>query len=291
MHRRGFLFACTMGALSLAIGPAAAQQALRPAKLRVALLPDENASTLIQNAQPLKKYLEAVLKKDIELIVTTDYSSMIEAMRFGRIEIAYFGPLSYVLAKSKARGIEPFAVGVSKGSPTYKSVIIARAGGAVASLADIKGKTMGYGDVASTSSHLIPRALLARHGLLGDTDYKFVYLGAHDAVARAVQAGQVNAGGLSQDIFNVLLAKGTIDGNKVIVLAESDPIPNYPIVMQGTLDPDLKAAIKSAFLALKDAEVLKTFRAEGFVATDDRAYDILRETAKILNLDLSTFKG
>jgi len=291
MQRRRFLLACTMGGLSLTLGKAAAQQAQHPSKLRVALLPDENASTLIQNAQPLKKYLEGVLKKDIELIVTTDYSSMIEAMRFGRIEIAYFGPLSYVLAKSKAPGIEPFAVGVTKGSPTYKSVIVARAGGQVASLADIKGKTMGYGDVASTSSHLIPRALLARNGLLGDTDYKFVYLGAHDAVARAVQAGQVSAGGLSQDIFQVLLAKGTIDGNRVIVLAESDPIPNYPIVMQGTLDPDLKAAIKSAFLALKDAEVLKTFRAEAFAATDDRAYDILRETAKILNLDLSTFKG
>ena len=83
MHRRGFLISGAMGGLSLAIGPAAAQQAQRPSKLRVALLPDENASTLIQNAQPLKKYLEAALKKDIELIVTTDYSSMIEAMRFG----------------------------------------------------------------------------------------------------------------------------------------------------------------------------------------------------------------
>ena len=62
-----------------------------PSKLRVALLPDENAATLIQNAQPLKTYLEKTLSKDIELIVTTDYSSMIEAMRFGRIEIAYFG--------------------------------------------------------------------------------------------------------------------------------------------------------------------------------------------------------
>jgi len=48
-----------------------------PARLRVALLPDENAATLIQNAQPLKRYLETTLKKDIELVVTTDYSSMI----------------------------------------------------------------------------------------------------------------------------------------------------------------------------------------------------------------------
>ena len=73
-----------------------------PSRLRVALLPDENASTLIQNAQPLKAYLEKTLGKEIEIVVTTDYSSMIEAMRFGRIEVAYFGPFSYVLAKSRA---------------------------------------------------------------------------------------------------------------------------------------------------------------------------------------------
>ena len=291
MERRSFLLACTVAGLSVAIGPARAQQAQNPSRLRVALLPDENASTLIQNAQPLKKYLEQVLKKDIELIVTTDYSSMIEAMRFGRIEVAYFGPLSYVLAKSKAPAIEPFAVGVTKGSPTYKSVIVTHADGSLKSLADIKGKMMGYGDFASTSSHLIPRALLARNGMLGDKDYKFAHLGAHDAVARAVQSGQVQAGGLSQEIFKTLVAKGTIDGSKVIVLAESDPIPNYPMVMQGSLAADLKAAIKTAFVELKDQEVLKTFRAEGFAATDDNAYNILRDTAKVLNLDLSKFKG
>ena len=83
------------------------------------------------------------------------------------------------------------------------------------SLADIKGKMVGFGDFASTSSHLIPRALLARNGLFGDTDYKYVLLGAHDAVARAVQSGQVQAGGLSQEIFKSLVAKGSIDGSKI----------------------------------------------------------------------------
>ena len=291
MERRSFLLACTIGGLGLAMGSAIAKEEQNPASLRVALLPDENASTIIQNALPLKKYLEQALGKDIELIVTTDYSSMIEAMRFGRIEVAYFGPLSYVLAKSKAPGIEPFAVGVSKGSATYKSVIVTRLDGPVKSLADIKGRMMGYGDFASTSSHLIPRALLARNGLFGDTDYKFVLLGAHDAVARAVQSGQVQAGGLSQEIFKSLVAKGSIDGEKVIVLAESDPIPNYPMVMQGYLASELKSAISKAFLELNDKEILKTFRAEAFTPTDDRAYDILRETAKLLDLDLSKVKG
>jgi phosphonate transport system substrate-binding protein len=285
MNRRFFLggAATALAASSL---PAFAQSK-DPSKLRVALLPEENAATLIQNAQPLKAYLEKTLGKDIELIVTTDYSSMIEAMRFGRIEIAYFGPFSYVLAKSKAPNIEPFAVGIEKGSPTYNSIIIAQAGGPVATLADIKGKPFGYGDQASTSSHLIPRAHLLKNGLDGAKDYKVVHLGAHDAVARAVQNGQVPAGALSKAIYESLVARKIIDADKIKVLAITDPIPNYPMTMQGDLAPALKDKIRKAFLEVKDPAVLKSFRVEGFAATDDKAYDILRDTAKILDLDLA----
>jgi phosphonate transport system substrate-binding protein len=286
MNRRNFLGGVATAAVSVAF---ASNRALaqNPAKLRVALLPDENASTLIQNAQPLKAYLEKTLSKAIELVVTTDYSSMIEAMRFGRIEVAYFGPFSYVLAKSKAPDIEPFAVGIERGQPFYNSIIISQAGGPVKALADIKGKNVGFGDQASTSSHLMPRAFLLRSGLEGNKDYRVVHLGTHDAVARAVQNGQVHAGALSKAIFENLIARKTIDSAKLHTVAITPPIPNYPMVMQGKLDPALKAAIRSAFLDLKDRAILKTFRAEGFAATDDKAYDVLRETAKILNLDLS----
>lgn len=266
-------------------------QSRDPAKLRVALLPDENASTLIQNAQPLKLYLERTLKKEIELIVTTDYSSMIEAMRFGRIEIAYFGPFSYVLAKSRAPEIEAFAVGVERGAPFYNSILIATAGGPVKTLADVRGKPFGFGDQASTSSHLAPRAyLLNKAGLDGEKDYKPVHLGTHDAVARAVQAGQVPAGALSKAIYDTLVARNTIDATKIVQLDLSPPIPNYPIVMQGNLAPALKQSIRSAFLDMKDREVLKSFRVEAFAPTDDKAYDVLRETAKVLKLDLAKMK-
>jgi phosphonate transport system substrate-binding protein len=285
MNRRSFLGGVATAAVSATFASRALAQ--NPSRLRVALLPDENAATLIQNAQPLKSYLEKTLKKPIELVVTTDYSSMIEAMRFGRIEIAYFGPFSYVLAKSKAPDIEPFAVGVERGQPFYNSIIISQASGPVKAIADIKGKNFGYGDQASTSSHLIPRAFLLRNGLEGNKDYRVVHLGTHDAVARAVQNGQVQAGALSKAIFENLVNRKTIDGAKIHTVAVTPPIPNYPMVMQGKLDPALKAAIRSAFLELKDTGVLKTFRAEGFAATNDQAYDVLRETAKILNLDLS----
>lgn len=285
MDRRSFLYGT---AAALTFAPLAVQAMdADPKTLRVALLPDENASTLIQNAQPLKGYLERTLGKDIEIVVTTDYSSMIEAMRFGRIEIAYFGGFSYVLAKSKAPEIEAFAVGVEKGRPTYQSILIANADGPVKTVEDIRGKPFGFGDQASTSSHLAPRAhLLKKYKLEGNKDYKVVHLGTHDAVARAVQSGQIPAGALSEQIYRALVARKTIDETKLRQLDLSDPIPNYPVTLQGYLKPELKAAIVKAFLEIKDPTVLKSFRVEGFAAADDKAYDILRDTAKILQLDL-----
>ena len=266
-------------------------QGADPDTLKVALLPDESASTIIQNNQGLKTYLEQGLGKRIELVVTTDYSSMIEAMRFKRIDLAYFGPLSYVLAKSRSPEIEPFAALVSGGQPTYTSYLIANVAAGIARPEDVKGKTVGFGDTASTSSHLIPRALLKNAGLEAGQDYSFQHLGTHDAVARAVQAGHVQAGGLSKPIFTSLVEKKSIDPAKIKVVAESRPIPNYPWTVRGDLALNLKEKIKAAFLEMKDPAILKPFKAESFAPITDADYDVLRETAKLLNIDLTKVKG
>jgi phosphonate transport system substrate-binding protein len=285
MNRRSLL-AAPLLLPALAAGPTSAQTQ-NPTRLRMALLPDENASTIIQNAQPLRAHLAQTLGRDVQVVVTTDYSSMIEAMRFGRIEIAYFGPFSYVLAKSRAEGIEPFAVGVERGSPTYRSIIIANAEGPVKTLEDLRGHPVAFGDQASTSSHLAPRAtILRRTGLVGERDYRVVHVGTHDAVARTVESGRAPAGALSEPIFQSLLARGIVKRDRIVDVAFSDPIPNYPMVMQGNLAPELKQAIRDAFLNLREPALLRNFRVEAFAPTDDSAYDVLRETARILNLDL-----
>lgn len=287
MLKRTFL----AGALAAALPSALMAQGANPDTLKVALLPDESASTVIQNNQPLKDYLEQKLGKKVELIVTTDYSSMIEAMRFRRIDLGYFGPLSYVLAKSRSPEIEPFAALVSGGKPTYTSYLIANADSGIAKPEDVKGKTVGFGDPASTSSHLIPRGLLKRLNLEAGQDYKFQHLGTHDAVARAVQAGNVQAGGISRPIFETLIEKKIIDPAKVKVVGESRPIPNYPWTMRADLMPALKDKIRAAFLEMKDPAVLKPFKAEAFQPIADADYDVLRDTAKLLSLDLTKTKG
>ena len=273
-------------AAALAMGLAAPAHAANPnpETLKVALLPDENASELIKRNQPLKDYLEKELGKKVDLVVTTDYSSMIEAMRFGRIDIAYFGPLSYVLAKGKA-DIEPFAAMVSDGKPTYRSVVIANANANVNSLSDIKGKKVAFGDRASTSSHLIPKTLMAEAGVVNDRDYQQHFVGSHDAVAVNVANGNAEVGGLSEVIWKTLLERKLVDAGKVKVIAYSKEYPQYPWTMRSDLKPELKDKIRTTFVNLKDPAVLKNFKADGFAPITDNDYDVIRDMGKLLGID------
>ena len=267
-------------------GPAPA--AADPALLRVALLPDENPSTIIRNNQGLKQYLEQKLSKSVELVVTTDYSSMIEAMRNGRLELAYFGPLSYVLCHSKC-AIEPFAALRKGGTTTYQSVVIANVASGIDSIEGIRGKVMAFGDPASTSSHLIPKSMLAERGLVAKEHYSEQFVGAHDAVAKAVELGHAQAGGLSKPIWESLVERKLVDPAKVRVLAESRPYPQYPWTMRSDLAPALKERIREAFLKLADPAVMKPFKAEGFGPITDGDYKPVRDLISLLSLDPSKF--
>ena len=126
---RLLLLACCLIS-TLCLSQAAHAADADPALLRVALLPDEDPSTILKNNQALKAHLETALGKRIELVVTPDYTTMIAAMQHGQLELGYFGPLSYVLAKQSC-AIEPFACLVKHGQPTYTAVVIAGVGVAV----------------------------------------------------------------------------------------------------------------------------------------------------------------
>jgi len=57
--------------------------------------------------------------------------------------------------------------------------------------------------------------------------------------------------------------------------------------MRSDLSPVLKEKVKRAFLELTDRSILKPFKADGFGAVNDKDYDVIRELARILNLDLT----
>ena len=254
--------------------------------LVVALVPDEDAATVVQDNQGLKAYLETTLDLPVELVVSTDYSTLIEAATRNKTNLTYFGPLSYVIARSRAPFLEPFAVRLKDGASTYKAVLIGNREQGIDSFDAVRGQTVALGDPASTGSRLFPQLRLAEAGLQPNVDYQPVFLGAHDAVAKAVERGTAAAGGLSQVIYDKLVEQGTINPDKLVVLGASSAIPQYPWTMGSGLNEELRQAVKQSFYGLKDPALLQPLRADGFVPAQDSDYDSVRRAAQVLGLSL-----
>ncbi len=248
----------------------------RPTKLVIGLLPGESAPTVMRLNEPLRAYLEQRLKMPVELVVGANYAATGAALRFGRLDMAYLGPVTYILQGRKVK-LDPIARPSHPGvGPTFKAIIIVPADSPAKGLADLRGKEIAFGDPASTSGTWVPQYMLWDAGLAPGRDYVPQSLGAHDAVALAVQNGRVAGGGLSQPIYQRLLKEGKIDPAKVRVLQESPPIPEYMWTLRQGIPPAFQKELQQALLDMHDPAALQVFRADAFVTAQDSDVDVVR---------------
>ncbi|MBR9973429.1 phosphate/phosphite/phosphonate ABC transporter substrate-binding protein [Magnetospirillum sulfuroxidans] len=258
--------------LSLAT-PALAE---RPQKLVIGLLPGESAPTVMRLNEPLRAYLEKRLNMPVEMMVGANYAATGEALRFGRLDIAYLGPITYLLRARSAK-LQPFArPSHEMVGPTFTAAIIVPADSPAKSLADLKGGEIALGDPASTSGTWVPRFELLDAGLISGRDYTLRVMGAHDTVALAVANNKVAAGGLSMPVYKRLLKEGKIDPKATRLLLESRPIPEYMWTFRDGLDPAFKEEIRKAFINVADPEALKVFRAESFIPCVDSDVEVVK---------------
>lgn len=272
---RKFVLGLVMS-IVLATGTVTGSAEARPERLTIGLLPGESAPTVMRLNEPLRAYLEKQLGLPVELVVGANYAATGEALRFGRLDIAYLGPVTYIL-QSRRANLEPFARPTHAGvGPTFQAVVIVAADSPAKTLADLKGAEVAFGDPASTSGTWVPRYILLEAGLASGRDYTLRVLGAHDAVAMAVANHKANAGGLSMPIYTRLISERKLDAAAVRVLAESPPIPEYMWTFREGLDPAFKEEIRAAFLSVSDPDALKVFRAEAFIPAVDSDVDRVR---------------
>jgi len=132
---------------------------------------------------------------------------------------------------------------------------------------------------------------LLKAGIEPKRDFKTVlFTGAHDANALAVANGKVDAATIADRILDAAIAKGHIKADQIQVVWESAPIPESPMVWRKDLSPETKAKVKAAFLSIKDLNWSDQGKLNGFKETNDQAYDVVRETAKLANIDLKKQK-
>ncbi len=262
--------------------------------LVMGLIPAENNEEMIKTFEPMRAYMEKKLHQKVKLFTATDYAGVIEAMKKKRVDIAWFGPLSYYLAEMEA-GAEAFAVGIRQGSdsPTYKSLIIAPCDSGIKNIADLKGKNVAFVDPASTSGGLMPTYMVKRATGTMPQDYfgKFTYAGSHDAAELAVKNKTVDAAADNDITYGKMLGKGLITRDSNCIVAESTPLPGSPLVYRGDLPKDLKAQLKEVILnAHKDIQVTGYGQISHYVSVTPADYQSIRDMVKELGLKKEQLK-
>lgn len=264
--------------------------ALAQGTLTIGLIPSEDPRLMVADNQALIEALHTSLGMEIKPFLATDYNGVIEALRAKKLDVALLGPFSYVLAASIAE-VDPIAIpDTQKQGPVYHSLIIARKDRNIRSLADLKGKTFAFVDPSSTSGHLFPKTAMLRAGLNPDADLRAIFAGSHDASAIAVQNGKVDAAAVADSLLEAAVARGMVKSEDILVVWTSDPIPGSPVVMRRDLPEPLKQRIRAAFASMRDQPWSKGTIIKRWVPATDADFTVVRDAAKVLNLDLRKMK-
>lgn len=265
-----------------------------PNTLRIGVLPEEDQAVMEQRYQPFKEHMEAQLGMPVQLFFGTDFSAMVEAMRFKNIEVSKFGPFAYILASERA-GAEAFVQGArNRFAPTYKSYIITLANSGIKTPADLQGRNFGFVDPASASGYLFPRAhlleLFESDGITNDNiDNWFgnvIFTNGHDASVRAVLSGDLDAAAVSDSQVQRMTAASVEGMENIVVVTETAPIPRSPEAIRGDLPESLKAAVQLAYLSFNEEKFLVAHNYHGgFITVEDKTYNVVRTTQRLLGLD------
>ncbi|HEX8685559.1 MAG TPA: putative selenate ABC transporter substrate-binding protein [Pyrinomonadaceae bacterium] len=267
--------------LSCAGGGGSPAQATRP-RLRLSMIPTTDPGKMLRESQALVDYLQKETGAQVELTIPTNYAAVVEAVGSDQVDIAHFGGFTYVQASGRY-GVRPLVQ--RDRDQNFHSVFITQPASPVNGLADLKGHTFAFGDVNSTSGHLMPEYFMRQSGVDAEVIAKAVYTGGHDATALAVANRKVDAGAMDELVFDRMTKEGKLAPESVRVFHITPPYFDYLWAARKGLDPRLAESFANALLKLDAADeqqkkVLDILSATKYVRADDANYERLRQAAR-----------
>ncbi|WP_397419709.1 phosphate/phosphite/phosphonate ABC transporter substrate-binding protein [Phenylobacterium sp.] len=239
---------------------------------------------------PLLNDMSASIGVKVKPFFATNYTSLVEAMRFKQVQMGWFSAAPALQAVRRADAEVIGRVMDAGGNSTYKSVLIVKKGSGLTLdkvLACDRTLSLGIGDTQSTSGTLAPKTyLFTPRNIEPAKCFKTVRAANHQANSFAVANSVVdvatnNSVGL---IFFARENKALAD--RLEVIWESPPLPESSIVVRKDMDPALKEKIRQFFLtygvgddekAAKQREVLKGLAYGGFLPADNTYLNPVRE--------------
>src|SRR5262245_37605056 len=279
MTRRSCMASALVGAI-LTLG--ACSPRARTAGLDVILIPADGGTEDGTRADyaPLFDAIARQTSLSFDLTVGQSYGAVVEAMCSGAADIAFVGPITYLQAK--ARGCaELLAVGVENGQSVYYAGLFSLKASGLQRVADVRHRSVAFGDINSTSSFVFPLAMILDAGLDPIADLSAIRLtGSHANSLAALVQGQVDVSAASFDSYEKAVRQGALDAASVRIIGRSVAIPYPPLVMSTSLPRELKATLKSAFATVHQADGIRPEMVRGYGGKRIDRYDTAFDAAK-----------
>ena len=263
------LAAATLG---LAAATAQAQE------INFGVIATDSASTQRERWEPFFADMAKKTGLTIKSFYAPDYAGVIEAMRFNKVQVAWYGNKAAMEAVDRSNG-EIFAqVMYADGTYGYHGLLVAHKDSPYNNVDDVlrnsKSINFSIGDPNSTSGFLVPTFyVFAKNGVDHRTAFKTVRNASHGANLQAVLAKQVDVATNNTEDLGKLEATKPELAAQVKVLWRSPLIPSDPFVWRKDLDPAVKAKIKSFVLGYA-----KTDPAEKAILKNIYSYGGFRES-------------
>lgn len=267
-----------------------------------AAVPSESSASLSTSFENITDLIEQETGATVEFQNASDYAAVIEGMRAGQIDVASFGPFSYVIAKDSGIDMEPAASPTNDPdqAPAYTSLAYVRADSDIESIDDLRGQTVCFVDAASTSGYLVPMEGLMAADIDMEDDLTPVMAGGHDAGLLSLDSGNCDAAFAHDTMLTTLENSGQMEPGAVRPVWESAPITEDPITVNYDSlgqergdqitqiireQANKPALVEAGICTSEDDCVLPEEIEHGFVPVDDSDFDAIRELCEVTEAD------
>jgi len=214
----------------------------------------------------MRRFFHDDARLAVEVVLFQTYEAQVTALLAGagdptpRIDIAWNTNLAFLQAREwSGHACTPLAMRDT--DLAWTTVVIAPTGGAVASLADLKNRTLALGSRDSGHAAILPVHFLRQHGLAEGRDYHSLRfntdVGKHGDtgtseidVLRAVFDGRADAGAVGSPFWSTVQEQRLVPAGAVTAVWTSPPYSHCMFTARVDLDTDLQARFVSALLAM-----------------------------------------
>lgn len=260
-------------------------------------IPDADESRLQQRFNKVAVYLSKKLDVNVKYIPVKSYAAAVTAFRNDQVQLAWFGGLSGVRARTLVPGSEAIAQGYEDQS--FKSYIIAHHSTGLKANADLsdafkafntQDMTFTFGSKGSTSGRLMPEFYLREEFKAAPNDVfsRVGFSGDHSRTIAQVQSGAYQVGAVNFKVWEKELAEGKVDTQKVSVIWTTPTYPDYQWTIRNDVDQrfgsEFKSLVRKTLLEMNDPDLLASFPRQSFIPASNADYAPIENTARAIGL-------